>query len=167
MYKVTTTSRPTALGRDTITKSPNDRALRELPLAGPRAVSERSSRGKGSIEGKTENSEYEQCARLTSRAHCDLKRRFRVAPQRTPAGMQATDGVKDCKRSGQSGEKVRAAKRARNLKGRAPLCRSARTVFSPETYNDQLTLIERAGSSNSSPKLDSVICFSPTLGTTP
>ena len=31
--------------------------------------------------------------------------------------MQATDGVKDCKRSVQSGEKVRAPKGARNLKG--------------------------------------------------
>ena len=60
-----------------------DRALRELPLAGPRAVSERSSRGKGSIEGKTENSEYEK--RTYPRfgyVRSDSKRRFRVAPQK-------------------------------------------------------------------------------------
>ena len=43
VYKVTITSRPTALGRDTVTPSSNDRALRRGHFARPRMVNERAA----------------------------------------------------------------------------------------------------------------------------
>ena len=48
---------------------PGDRALRELPLAGPRAVSERLSRGKGYFRGKP------KIASMRNGRDCDLQSR--------------------------------------------------------------------------------------------
>ena len=55
--------------RDLVTRSSNDRALRRSPLAGPRAVSERLSRGKGYFRGKP------KIASMRNGRDCDLQSR--------------------------------------------------------------------------------------------